>query len=507
MYKTNRLVLMCALCAVSGIWLSGCTSRVEKKTPRAEATPAAVEEVLWQTDFAAAKAKAKAENKLLLVDFTGSDWCGWCIKLKQEVFDKETFKTETPKQFVCVELDFPRKKELSKELTEQNARLSDQYKVSGFPTVLVLNPEGEVIARTGYRPGGPEEYVKQLGDFVKTYENVVAIKSQLSKAEGLDRAKLLDQLVNAYDKLGNESDDIAKWSAEIVTLDKENKAGLKPKYEFRALMAEAAKLMADKKFDEAKAAFEKALAVSPITPEEKQDARLAQGEAFFRLNDFAGLVACLKKAQEAAPDGPRAQQIAQMLERFKEIGEMQKTVAKLKADLGKAAGIERAKLLDQLIDAQGKLNNGPVGGASPAELAKLSKEIVAIDADNKAGLKRKHEVRVALADAMGLSAEGKAVEAGAVIDKVLATPDLPHDQLQELQYVRGNCYLRAGEAQKGLECLKKAIEAAPRSPLAPAITNMIRLCEEQVEKKKQQAGQQPKEDPKTKKPATEQSQQ
>lgn len=94
-----------------------------------------------------------------------------------------------------------------------------------------------------------------------------------------------------------------------------------------------------------------------------------------------------------------------------------------------------------------------------------------------------------------------------MIDKVLATPDLPHDQLQELQYVRGNCYLRAGEAQKGLECLKKAIEAAPRSPLAPAITNMIRLCEEQVEKKKQQAGQQPKEDPKTKKPATEQSQQ
>ena len=122
MFRTSRLVLVCALCAVAGPWLSGCTSRVEKETtrtetksadakekipsdetkpvaekiPPAEAKPAAVEKGLWQTDFEAAKAKAKAEKKLLLVDFTGSDWCGWCIKLKQEVFDKETFKTEAP---------------------------------------------------------------------------------------------------------------------------------------------------------------------------------------------------------------------------------------------------------------------------------------------------------------------------------------------------------------------------------------------------------------------------
>ena len=116
-------------------------SRSLRKTPPAEAKPAAVEKGLWQTDFEAAKAKAKAEKKLLLVDFTGSDWCGWCIKLKQEVFDKETFKTEAPKQFVCVELDFPHNKELSKELKEQNAKLSDQYKVPGFPTVIVMDPK------------------------------------------------------------------------------------------------------------------------------------------------------------------------------------------------------------------------------------------------------------------------------------------------------------------------------------------------------------------------------
>ena len=510
MFRTKRLALVCMLCAVADLWLSGCTSRIEKETPPAAANPvtekippAAVEEVLWQTDFEAAKAKAKAEKKLLLVDFTGSDWCGWCIKLKDEVFDKETFKTEAPKQFVCVELDFPQEKDLSRELKEQNDKLSRQYNVQGFPTVLVMDPEGEVIARTGYRPGGPEAYVKELDDFVKTYEKVMAIKPQLESAEGLDRAKLLDQLVEAYDKLGNESDDVAKWSAEIVALDSENKAGLKPKYEFRVLMAEAVKLMADKKFGEAKATYEKALAVSPIAPEQKQNAYFAQAEAYFRLNEFVGLVACLKKAQEAAPDGPMAEQIKQAIERFKDIAEMQEAVAKIKVDLEKAKGIDRAKLLDQLIDAQSKLNDTPVGGAPSAELARLSKEIVALDADNKAGLKQKHEVRVALTEAVDLSAEGKAVEAGAVIDKVLATPGLPPDQLQELQCVRGNCYLMSGETQEGLKCLKKALEAAPQGRLVPRIRDMIRISEERVEKERQQAGQQPKEEPKTEEPKTE----
>ncbi len=71
---------------------------------------------LWQTDFKAAQAKAKEDKKYLLVDFTGSDWCTWCIRLHNEVFDKEPFKAEAPKQFVLVELDFPHEKEQSDEL-------------------------------------------------------------------------------------------------------------------------------------------------------------------------------------------------------------------------------------------------------------------------------------------------------------------------------------------------------------------------------------------------------
>ena len=134
------------------------------------------EDGLWLTDFEAAKAKAKAEKKLMLVDFTGSDWCGWCKRLKAEVFDKDAFKSEAPKRYILVELDYPHEKKLSEELQQQNKALSEHYKIEGFPTILMMDAGGQVIAKTGYRAGGPEEYVKHLADFTAIYENVVKMK-------------------------------------------------------------------------------------------------------------------------------------------------------------------------------------------------------------------------------------------------------------------------------------------------------------------------------------------
>ena len=84
---------------------------------------AAADESAWQTDFQAAQTQARAEKKLLLVDFTGSDWCIWCKRLKAEVFDKDPFVAEVTKKFVLVELDFPNEKKLPDKLKEQNATL------------------------------------------------------------------------------------------------------------------------------------------------------------------------------------------------------------------------------------------------------------------------------------------------------------------------------------------------------------------------------------------------
>jgi len=116
----------------------------------------------WMTDFDAAKAKAKAEDKPMLVDFTGSDWCGWCIKLDKEVFSKAAFKDYASENLILVEIDFPKSKKQSAELKAQNEALAEKYGIRGFPTILVMDGEGKVMERTGYRRGGPEKYVEHL---------------------------------------------------------------------------------------------------------------------------------------------------------------------------------------------------------------------------------------------------------------------------------------------------------------------------------------------------------
>ena len=116
----------------------------------------------WMTDFEAAQAKAAEIEKPMLLDFSGSDWCGWCIKLDKEVFSKEAFQEYAESELVLVELDFPRSKPQSEELKAQNQALAEKYGVRGFPTIILLSPEGELIARTGYRRGGAEAYVAHL---------------------------------------------------------------------------------------------------------------------------------------------------------------------------------------------------------------------------------------------------------------------------------------------------------------------------------------------------------
>ncbi len=120
----------------------------------------------WLTDLEAAQAKAKAENKSILVDFTGSDWCGWCIKLDEEVFSQADFKEYAEAELVLVEIDFPRKKQISDELSAKNEELAKKYGVRGFPTILLLSPDGEILGRTGYQRGGAAEYVTHIKDLL-----------------------------------------------------------------------------------------------------------------------------------------------------------------------------------------------------------------------------------------------------------------------------------------------------------------------------------------------------
>lgn len=123
-------------------------------------------ESAWKTDFKAALAEAKAQKKVILVDFTGSDWCGWCIKLEKEVFSQDAFQQFAENELILVEIDFPRKKSQSEALKAQNEALADKYGIRGFPTILLLSNEGELIGKTGYKSGGPDTYVTHLEELM-----------------------------------------------------------------------------------------------------------------------------------------------------------------------------------------------------------------------------------------------------------------------------------------------------------------------------------------------------
>lgn len=110
----------------------------------------------WQTDYKAALKQAVASNKPILVDFTGSDWCGWCIKLDKETFSQPEFAKYANEKLVLMEADFPQGKAQSAAVKKQNDELQEKFNVEGFPTLVLLDKHGKEIARNvGYLPGGP----------------------------------------------------------------------------------------------------------------------------------------------------------------------------------------------------------------------------------------------------------------------------------------------------------------------------------------------------------------
>ncbi len=141
----------------------------EKKTPVDEKLAAdqkapVDEKVHWLTDFEAAKAQARSENKLLLINFTGSDWCPPCMMLEKAVFAKPEFRDYAANHLVLLEVDFPRRKNLSAEQRAANKKLAQKYGIEGFPTVIVLDPDAEPLGQFGYVQGLDAEKVIEVLD-------------------------------------------------------------------------------------------------------------------------------------------------------------------------------------------------------------------------------------------------------------------------------------------------------------------------------------------------------
>ena len=117
----------------------------------------------WGTDYKKAQDEAKANHKLVLLDFTGSDWCGYCIQLDRAILSKPEFKDYATKNLVLVEIDFPRRKPQPAETQKQNQELAERYQIEGFPTLVVLNGEGKTVWRyDGMYTGGVAAFLAEL---------------------------------------------------------------------------------------------------------------------------------------------------------------------------------------------------------------------------------------------------------------------------------------------------------------------------------------------------------
>jgi len=229
----------------------------------------------WMTDFEAAKKKAATEKKDLLVDFTGSDWCSWCIKLNDEVFKHEAFKKGVADKFVLVELDYPRKPEnkakQSDAIKKQNKTLRETYKIKGFPTILLMDAKGQPYAKTGYQAGGPEKYLTHLNELQTQRVSRDKALSAAAKLSGIEKAKALIQVLSDLpEEFANNYSDIA---AEIKKLDPEDNTGFTRKQEFAAIKAkmesELSDAMRNGKADTLPAIIDKCIADEKLEGEEK----------------------------------------------------------------------------------------------------------------------------------------------------------------------------------------------------------------------------------------------
>lgn len=192
-------------------------------------------EAEWFADYDKAVEAAKAQKKDLLVDFTGSDWCGWCIKLHKEVFEQPEFKAAAPADFVLCALDFPNGEAAKAKVPNpaRNQELSQKHEVRGFPTILLLTADGEVIAQTGYQPGGAKPYLEHLSKIRSAGKEAIAaagkLEADLAAAKPEEQGAVIGRALDILEKLGSATGPgkrIAAVAAKGVSADPKNEKGL-----------------------------------------------------------------------------------------------------------------------------------------------------------------------------------------------------------------------------------------------------------------------------------------
>ena len=290
----------------------------------------------WTADYDAAKKQAAAEKKDLLLDFTGSDWCGWCIKLDKEVFQKDAFKTGVKDKLVLVEVDFPKdKSKLSDATQAQNEKLRGEFKIKGYPSIVLCDAGGKPYAQTGYQADGPEKYVTHLNTLMEVRAKRDAAFAAADKAsDPVEKAK---NLVAGLKTMEGElvENCYADVVAKIAELDKDDATGFVKQQKEAAAKKEAAEgamkglqefmqskvmpLMQAKDFDKAYATAQEYLKANPALAEDiKIDLTLNIGlPRFVEKGDVDGANKFIDEIVATYPNHPVAKQSDQIKQQVK----------------------------------------------------------------------------------------------------------------------------------------------------------------------------------------------
>jgi thioredoxin-related protein len=294
----------------------------------------------WISDYAGAKKQAGESKKDLLIDFTGSDWCGWCIKLNDEVFKQDAFKAGVKDAFVLVELDFPKdESKLSEAVKQQNKELGEKYAVQGYPSIVLTDAEGRPYASTGYQEGGPEKYVEHLNELRKAKAKRDEAFAAAEKLEGVAKAKAL---VAALDEIGLEEGVMASFYGplfeQIKTADPNDETGFSKRVDAKKRLMDFQndmQALAEKQdVNGALALVDKALKAGGFDEDATLQMMMTRASIYAHQEKFDEALKAVDEAKAFAPENPMIPSI----EKFRE---------RLESGKKKAAGVPKEDAKEQ----------------------------------------------------------------------------------------------------------------------------------------------------------------
>ena len=174
------------------------------------------------TDLPAALQQAEREGKLVLVDFTGSDWCSACIVLRRTVLDKPAFREFAADKFVLMEVDLPMKEGMNPELRRRNEEIAKRYGVGGFPTVMVLDPQGRVMG--GFQGGGLSQ--NEVQQVLANACEAAALFRRAAGQGGEAKARTLYEVYRNFPESKSFASAREELQAEILRADEKNVTGI-----------------------------------------------------------------------------------------------------------------------------------------------------------------------------------------------------------------------------------------------------------------------------------------